>query len=368
MGKSTGWSAPTRARPPAAYDGARLQQDSLYRANFDGSWSAAATSKRVTAALTREREGGHWFDLQTAKPGRPPVRLNLGKTPGALPQSGKTTAAPAHESSIVEEKEQRLALERALGAPAGVQLFYQRWLATGQLLFESGGAASSPPSDTTPVDDRQHPVEQFVSMLRDGKLVIDLQDLKRASERIRAAEAASQFDSIGLYSGILGGGAEKIVFTIDRCKDKVIGVMKDPRSAALDKQIDALNRLESLGFPVVRHYGAVKVDKQDALLMDYIEDAVLSSSIEVGCPNVNRRTIEDLSSIRRLLCELGGDEGFGILDFQFLVAPTGRVAIIDPMRLAPEERNANIALIDHVVDLCERTIALREADSAPQTH
>jgi hypothetical protein len=149
-----------------------------------------------------------------------------------------------------------------------------------------------------------------------------------------------------------GTGAEKMVFEINGRDDLVVAIQNEPNIGYLQDEVAALSQLDKLGFPVVRNHGVIDIDGTPSLLMERIDGAVSSKAAEYNkLPDLvaalNNQSVKDLQMIRENLI----NQNINVTDFQFLVRNDGRVFINDPMGISTGVNQADLNMIDHMINL-----------------
>lgn len=195
--------------------------------------------------------------------------------------------------------------------------------------------------------------------LGEGSASVDESVAARSAEPVRILPQSFTREDLG---DLLGSGAEKNVYALRDHPDLVVGLPKDGyvqtamREGFLSpiatqeeqlqyvqtqftNEVAALNKLDSLGLPVVRNYGTVSVDGQPGILLERIPDAVSSKDIfnygnvQYGAVDgadisrLNANSIQDLQSIRAGLL----NNNVNVNDLQFLFRQDGHVVINDPL-------------------------------------
>ncbi|MEW9309893.1 phage tail tip lysozyme [Labrys neptuniae] len=180
----------------------------------------------------------------------------------------------------------------------------------------------------------------------------------------------SQLSSYDLAPPI-GSGAEKVLYPLKADKTKVVGVTDDRLDyseayQAIKNEIDSLNKLDKLGFPVVKNYGITHVQGSPAITLDYIDGESSKDIVDwtgkiknpTAAKFLNADSIKDLEFIRKGL----ESAKINVEDLQFMIRRDGRVFINDPMGIEEsstlEKSSENLLL--NLINIARKNVNERQ--------
>ncbi|GIO86796.1 hypothetical protein J25TS5_37280 [Paenibacillus faecis] len=168
--------------------------------------------------------------------------------------------------------------------------------------------------------------------------------------------------SSGDLGELLGSGGNKNVYAYG--EDKAVGVLKDGKKAKLiTVESDLLNKLDELGLPTVNGQ-SIFVDGKDALMFDrYAQSSKDIVKLHDGKVRIvgessllNQQSIEDLTSIRRIMVE----KKIKIEDLQFLIGKDGRVVVSDLLNVEAGKKvkpsKNNLRMIDLLIESAKKNL------------
>jgi len=161
----------------------------------------------------------------------------------------------------------------------------------------------------------------------------ELQSVPRAPYR-------AEFETVQLGDR-LGVGASKLVYKIVGHEDLAIGRLIEPsRWSDLVQEIETINKLADLKFPVAKVVGVTIHDDVPAIVMQLYPGGGSRPIVFGNDPTsvLTAQSVHDLQKIRQQLIDLN----MGVSDLQFLIGARGEIYINDPVRLAPFDRETTV--------------------------